>query len=459
MENLHIDQDDLIAMTSLKFALHLTCLCVWRLGKFGLLFIHLELFFMFSWLIWLMNIINLIWLTFSLFFLSFSGLFYTLALTTDPKSFSFVNQVTGFINANVGESWTLECSYDTMVATQFYWFKQTLGQKPRLISVFYRYDDNASLANEFKNDPRIKLDTTNNKYNLKISNLRLSDSATYYCAGRNALMFEFAAGITVNVKGSDVKAPALIYQPASETDQAGASGTLDCTVNAGTCDREHSVYWFRHSGESQPGLIYTRGRSNDRCQRKNNTQTNMCFYDLPMNSLNVSKAETYLCAVASCGNILFGDRDKLGSEGKCKIMADWYNKRYNLSNVWFYGVTVILICVTSSNNDGYVFWWTNLNKETTSFHCSTMSFIYRKEEYSQLFRACLECSLGIYQHTGCFTDFLNLQGVQDKHLPMHRYRFTYLVYITNLNVCLDCIEIKNFFSALTQSLKVSQRLS
>uniref|UniRef100_A0A8C9X2C5 Ig-like domain-containing protein n=1 Tax=Sander lucioperca TaxID=283035 RepID=A0A8C9X2C5_SANLU len=137
-------------------------------------------------------------------------------------------------------------------AARFYWYKQTLGQKPRLISTLFK-------------------------------------SSSY--------KFEFCKGVTVNVKGSGLKVAATVHQSASESIQPGGSVTLNCTVHTGTCDGEHSVYWFKKSEESQPGLIYTHGGRNDQCERKPNTQTHTCLYKLPMKSLNLSHAGTYYCAV------------------------------------------------------------------------------------------------------------------------------------------------------------------
>ena len=87
--------------------------------------------------------------------------------------------------------------------------------------------------------------------------------------------------------------------------------TLNCTVHTGTCDDgDHSVYWFKNSQESHPGIIYTHGGRNDQCERNSNTQTHTCVYNLPMKSLNLSHAGTD-CAVASCGQILFGNGTKM----------------------------------------------------------------------------------------------------------------------------------------------------
>ncbi|XP_036969112.1 uncharacterized protein LOC119027773 isoform X2 [Acanthopagrus latus] len=72
----------------------------------------------------------------------------------------------------------------------------------------------------------------------------------------------------------------------------------------------------RFTLESHPGLIYTHGGRNDQCERKDNTQTHTCVYNLPMKSLNLSHAGTYYCAVASCGHILFGNGTKLDFQDK-----------------------------------------------------------------------------------------------------------------------------------------------
>ncbi|XP_063321738.1 uncharacterized protein LOC134619831 isoform X2 [Pelmatolapia mariae] len=105
---------------------------------------------------------------------------------------------------------------------------------------------------------------------------------------------------------------AVVQQSASETIQPGDSVTLNCTVHTGTCDEEHSVYWFKDSGDFYPGLLYTHGGRNDQCEK--NEQTHNCVYNLPMNNLNLSHTGTYYCAVASCGHILFGNGTKLDFE-------------------------------------------------------------------------------------------------------------------------------------------------
>ncbi|XP_062300827.1 uncharacterized protein LOC134005837 [Scomber scombrus] len=235
-----------------------------------------------------------------------------MAHLTDLKFSSSVHQDSGFVSANVGDSVILRCSVKGDDAGKLYWYKQTLGEKPMLISFFYEYDKNNTFYNEFKNNPRFTLDTGNSKNHLAITHLQISDSATYYCVNSYYKTLEFLEVTTVNVKGSGVKIRAFVNQSASESIQPGGSVTLYCTVHTGTCDDgEHSVYWFKNSEESHPGLIYTHGGRNDQCERNTNIQAQTCVYNLPMKSLNLSHAGTYYCAVASCGQILFGDGTKL----------------------------------------------------------------------------------------------------------------------------------------------------
>ncbi|XP_071334030.1 uncharacterized protein [Trachinotus anak] len=230
-----------------------------------------------------------------------------------------VPQERSFISAHVGDTVNLQCFYEGVPA-RLYWFKQSLGQKPRLVSTFYKYNVNSTFHNEFKDNSRLTLDTENGQNHLTITDVRTSDSATYYCLS-NLYTLEFLKSIIVSVEGSGLNSRSWIHQSGSETIQPGASATLSCTVHTGTCDGGHSVYWFKDSEESYPGLIYTHGDRNDTCERKPETQTQTCVYNLLMQSLNHSHAGTYYCAVASCGHILFGRGTKLDSEDEVDLIV------------------------------------------------------------------------------------------------------------------------------------------
>uniref|UniRef100_A0A3P9I9S6 Ig-like domain-containing protein n=1 Tax=Oryzias latipes TaxID=8090 RepID=A0A3P9I9S6_ORYLA len=164
-------------------------------------------------------------------------------------------------------------------------FILTLGQKPKLVSRFFRYT--------------------------KECHLQYSDSATYLCVANFGKDLNFSSAFTVDVKGSGSTIQTSVTQSSSENIHAGDSVTLNCTVHTGSCDEEHRVYWFKDSEDSHPGLIYTHGGRNDQCERKNNTQTHSCVYELPIKNLTESHAGIYYCAVVSCGHILFGNGTKL----------------------------------------------------------------------------------------------------------------------------------------------------
>ncbi|XP_060951849.1 uncharacterized protein LOC133028832 [Limanda limanda] len=222
--------------------------------------------------------------------------------------FILTDQDSGFISADVGDNLTLQCFYEGDDDIM-YWLKNTPGQKPRIISMPYKFSEDFTLLNEFKNTSRFTLETIGNASHLNIFDLQLSDSASYYCSKGNIYTFEFMEGVTVCVKGSGSNIQAVVHQ--SESIQPGGSVTLNCTVHTGTCDGEHSVYWVKNSEEPQPGLIYTHGDRNDQCERKPDTKTHTCVYNFSIERRNRSSAGTYYCAVAACGHIVFGDGTKL----------------------------------------------------------------------------------------------------------------------------------------------------
>lgn len=205
---------------------------------------------------------------------------------------------------------TLQCFYEDSFTTILYWYKQVIGQKPKPMSSFYLFGQEASFINEFRNSTRFTLATENFQHHLTISDLHVADSATYYCIGSNFFEYEFHNGITVSVKGSGLNVPASIHQSVYGAIRSEDLMVLNCTLHAGTCDKEHVVYWFRNS-ESLPGLIYTHGGRSNKCDKKTNT----CFYNLSIKNHN-SQSEIYYCALTSCGSILFRAGTKLEFEGE-----------------------------------------------------------------------------------------------------------------------------------------------
>uniref|UniRef100_A0A8C7LTF6 Ig-like domain-containing protein n=1 Tax=Oncorhynchus mykiss TaxID=8022 RepID=A0A8C7LTF6_ONCMY len=192
------------------------------------------------------------------------------------------------LHAHLGDNVILQCFYPDR-NSYISWYKLAVGQKPQLVSTIYKYDGGPS------------------------------DSATYVCGGINVNVMEFKNGIILILKGGLFKT--VVQQPVSESVQPGDSVTLNCTIHTETCAGDHSVYWFRHgSGESPPEIIYTNGDRSDQCEKspEAGSHTQSCVYNLPKRNLRLSDAGTYYCAVASCGEILFGNGTKLDIDHGCK---------------------------------------------------------------------------------------------------------------------------------------------
>ncbi|XP_046905022.1 uncharacterized protein LOC124487050 isoform X2 [Hypomesus transpacificus] len=216
----------------------------------------------------------------------------------------------------LGDSVTFTCLCTKHLIV--HWFKQTMGQKPILMVSSYYYTEQIfpqnNFANDFKVTNRMSVKRELDICNLIISKTLSGDSATYYCSAEISNTIQFGNGTFLILKGPGSNTKAVVQQPVSESIQTGDSVTLYCTIHTETCPGEHSVYWFRHgSGESHPGTLYTHGGRSDQCEKspEAGSPTQSCVYNLPKRNLSLSDAGTYYCAVASCGEILFGNGTKL----------------------------------------------------------------------------------------------------------------------------------------------------
>ncbi|XP_055756872.1 uncharacterized protein LOC129835306 [Salvelinus fontinalis] len=223
-----------------------------------------------------------------------------------------------------GASVNITCFWPTDVNTDVVWFKQTLGQKPLLMtstlsSGQYFYFNN--FTKDFTETEHLSVKRGVDSFNLTISKTESGDSATYYCGAMKVGKVIFGEGTVLIVKGSESNSMSVLQQPVSESVQPGDSVTLNCTIHTETYAGEHSVYWFRHgSGESRPGILYTHGNRRDQCEKspEAGSLTQSCVYNLHKGKVSLSDAGTYYCAVASCGEILFGNGTKLDVDHGCK---------------------------------------------------------------------------------------------------------------------------------------------
>uniref|UniRef100_A0A8C5HJ47 Ig-like domain-containing protein n=1 Tax=Gouania willdenowi TaxID=441366 RepID=A0A8C5HJ47_GOUWI len=240
-----------------------------------------------------------------------------LSIETCQSSSSSLYQERRLISVYVGDNVTLQCLYDDDDdASLIFWYKQPLGKQPKIISTYHKYKKEETFHDEFMNYTRLTLNMRNNTLYLKISDVKASDSATYYCLKYSyQFKMQFSEGTTVFVKDAKSLFNALIQQSDSETIHPGDSVTLKCTASTGSCDGEPSVYWFKNSEDHHPSLIYTQSDNSDQCERKTN-KTHTCVSNLSLNNLDQSNAGTYYCAVTVCGRIVFGNGTKLELKGK-----------------------------------------------------------------------------------------------------------------------------------------------
>ncbi|XP_066536323.1 immunoglobulin kappa light chain-like [Hoplias malabaricus] len=215
-----------------------------------------------------------------------------------------------------GQNVTIVCPYQSDMAMHFSWYRHIIGHKPELISTIYKYESKATFYHEFKDNPRFNMVNGKGITYLNISKLQISDSATYYCGSAHSNIVEFGDGTELVVRASHVH---ILQQPTVQLVKSGDSVILQCTVLTGSISGDHSVYWLKHgSGESPPGIIYAHGDTNSQCSRSSETDspTQSCVYKLPKTNLSLSDAGTYYCAVAVCGQILFGNGTKLNLDNK-----------------------------------------------------------------------------------------------------------------------------------------------
>uniref|UniRef100_W5LM06 Ig-like domain-containing protein n=1 Tax=Astyanax mexicanus TaxID=7994 RepID=W5LM06_ASTMX len=251
-----------------------------------------------------------------------------------------------FLNGNqyipYGGNISLNCIFSSSTASIAAWLQQTPGGKPLLIASAYHFNP-VLYHNGFDKSNRFIAWRETNSFTLNISNAEPSDSATYYCAVIHYTDVAVGDWTVSVIKGQ--YAPSSLYTvlqpPVSDPVQLGGDTTLQCSILTDNSAGDHSVYWFRHgSGESDPGIIFTHGNSSDQCKKSSETvsPTQSCIYKLPKNNLSLSDAGTYYCAVAACGEIIFGKGTKLDFE---------VNKKKLLLTYILSGVVVFLL---SPNN-------------------------------------------------------------------------------------------------------------
>ncbi|XP_067257077.1 uncharacterized protein [Chanodichthys erythropterus] len=224
---------------------------------------------------------------------------------------------------NAGETITLECFISEEHENYYSWFKQSLGEAPTCILTLYADATTPAFYGDFKNDERLTAVKNKNYFALIIKESKPADTGIYYCGTRDYDLITFSNGLFLNYKGVNTRHHHIKQFLSAEDSNTwvnehefnpGDSVNLHCTVLTERCVGNHSVYWFRHeTGDTHPGIIYKHENSNDQCKKRSerDSHSQSCVYNLPKRNLSLTDAGTYYCAVAMCGEMLFGNGSRL----------------------------------------------------------------------------------------------------------------------------------------------------
>uniref|UniRef100_A0A3Q0S891 Ig-like domain-containing protein n=1 Tax=Amphilophus citrinellus TaxID=61819 RepID=A0A3Q0S891_AMPCI len=221
-----------------------------------------------------------------------------------------VLQESGIKTAKVGAEVTLECRCQDDAVTFLSWYQQSLGGKPEIISTRMKHNPEAEIYPKYKKRFRVIVESQNSVEYLKIANLSLSDSGTYYCGVLVFNAIEFGQGVFLHVKTSVTNIGSAIAQPTLKPLRLGQSLNLNCTVEAEPCTGEPNFYWFRH-GASQSAVMYPSEGHTCTSISKETPHRQNCTLNLAIKSVSSSDAGIYYCALASCGEIIFGNGTKV----------------------------------------------------------------------------------------------------------------------------------------------------
>uniref|UniRef100_A0A8C2WZW7 Ig-like domain-containing protein n=1 Tax=Cyclopterus lumpus TaxID=8103 RepID=A0A8C2WZW7_CYCLU len=210
----------------------------------------------------------------------------------------------------VGQNVTLTCARDTsLIRETWFWIRIVSGNLPEFLGGTYNFiydDSDKTLRITTKQEPGTFL--------LHIHEAKLSDVGLYSCMKVNQLNLTFLKGTFLSIGEPDITFITQDFPSAPV--RPGDSVTLQCSVlshsERRTCPGEPSVFWFRvGSDESHPSLIYAQRSNSAGCEKSPEAHSpQKCVYSFSKD-VTSSDVGTHYCAVATCGQILFGNGTKL----------------------------------------------------------------------------------------------------------------------------------------------------
>uniref|UniRef100_A0A087XLX7 Ig-like domain-containing protein n=1 Tax=Poecilia formosa TaxID=48698 RepID=A0A087XLX7_POEFO len=236
-------------------------------------------------------------------------IFYFLLLLGDGRVINGYNLETKTIQ--VGKNVTLTCPrLPTSQSQNMFWVKFSSGNWPESLGQTITFDYEKVFQTRHFTTKQGK-----GTFVLHIKEAQRNDTALYYCVKVESLKLVFLNGIFLKIEGPESALTAVIQEPLCDPVFPGDRVTLRCSVfsdcESRKCPTDHRVYWLKTGPDkSHPDIIYADGNRTNRCQRKIDNRTKW-VYNFSKN-ISSSDAGIYYCAVATCGEILFGNGTKLG---------------------------------------------------------------------------------------------------------------------------------------------------
>ncbi|XP_030595568.1 uncharacterized protein LOC115787131 [Archocentrus centrarchus] len=218
----------------------------------------------------------------------------------------------------LGEPAKLTCALPKVLSSRgVHWYKQSVGDTLKLIVTLYETSKPEFGQEIFKS--RFQAQYDKNFSNLTILKTNQDDEGIYHCGIIEWINTEWS-GTYLLVKGNNQMTSnySVVQRPtASNPLRSGDSATLQCSVHSDSdsvCPTDHNVFWFRAGSDKlHPSVIYTAGNSHNECEKISESEQR-CVYHFSKN-ISSSDAGTYYCAVATCGEILFGNGATLDIQG------------------------------------------------------------------------------------------------------------------------------------------------
>uniref|UniRef100_A0A3Q1H5Y8 Ig-like domain-containing protein n=1 Tax=Anabas testudineus TaxID=64144 RepID=A0A3Q1H5Y8_ANATE len=222
---------------------------------------------------------------------------------------------------DVGDDVTLKCT--RQISQEYlFWIRLVSGTFPEILGKTLSSDYGGVDVTRHitaKQEP--------GEYVLNINKAQLTDTAVYYCVKVTILNMSFLKGTFLRVKGNYSKNiyTDLKVKFSSDPLRPGESMTLQCSVLSESENRtcpDHSMYWFRAGSDESPHtLMYVDGNTSDQCEKSPEARSlQTCVYSFSKN-VSSSDAGTYYCAVATCGQILFGNGTQVHIEDLHNLLS------------------------------------------------------------------------------------------------------------------------------------------